>query len=120
MPLTQLRRFGAGFVFAILAMIAAAFVEMYRKSQAPQEMPYPIDASDTSTIAYLQEHISACRNMDDFNPLKYKAWYDGGGALSPSRAAAAPAGCRQVGPALSDGSLPLSAIECDNVPLVRT
>lgn len=33
--LTQLQKFGAGFAFAILAMLVAGGVEAYRKSQAP-------------------------------------------------------------------------------------
>ena len=33
--LTQLQKFGAGFAFAILAMLVAGAVEAYRKSQAP-------------------------------------------------------------------------------------
>lgn len=112
-PLTQLQRFGAGFVFAALAMVAAGLLEIYRKAQAPAETPYPTDASDTDGIHFLEQHISACKNLEDFNPFAYQAWFAAGGSSTPP-----PAACVQVGPASSDGSLPLASIVCEDVPLV--
>lgn len=86
-------------------------------------MSYPTDPADAATIAYLREYISACRTLDDYNPFQYQQWYASnkqqqGGSSSAASGDPAPANCRQVGPALPDGTLPLASIACDNVPLV--
>ncbi len=114
-PLTQLQRMGAGFLLAALAMLAAGFLELYRKAQAPVEFPYPTDPADTAGIAYLTSHVSACKMVDDFNPFKFQAWFATGGATRSS--SPAPAACFQSGPALPDGTLPLTSITCEDVPL---
>lgn len=114
-PLSQLQRFGAGFIFAALAMVTAGLLEIYRKSQAPSETPYPTNSTDTSTISFLEQHISACQNLDDFNPFAYQSWFAAGGSSSSTPP---PAACVQIGPSLPDGSLPLSSISCEDVPLV--
>jgi len=114
-PLSQLQRFGAGFIFAALAMVAAGVLEIYRKSQAPSESPYPTNSTDTSTISFLEQHISACKNLDDFNPFAYQTWFAAGGSCSTTPPSAA---CVQIGPSLSDGTLPLASILCEDVPLV--
>lgn len=94
-------------------MVVAGGLEIYRKKKAPAEFMYPING-DQSEIEYLQAHVSGCKNLDDFNPFKYQSWYVSNDKMTET----APSGCRQTGPALSDGSLPLSSITCESVPLV--
>lgn len=81
--------------------------------QAPAEFAYPMDGNQ-SQINYLQAHVSACKNLDDFNPFKYQSWYIGDRSDSP------PSGCKQTGPAAGDGSLALESITCEVVPLVSS
>ena len=114
-PISQLQRFGAGFIFAALAMVAAGLLEIYRKGQAPSETPYPTNSTDTSTISFLEQHISACKYIDDFNPFAYQTWFAAGGFSSSTPP---PAACVQIGPSFSDGTLPLASILCEDVPLV--
>ncbi len=101
-------------------MLVAAAVEAYRKSRAPPPAFFPTVPNDTAALEYLQGHISACRSLDDYDPFHFQDWWtktNGGGASAASDPA--PANCRQVGPPLPDGTLPLASIACDSVPLVR-
>lgn len=50
----------------MLAMIVAAFVEMYRLAHAPT----PGDYYDQSA----QDNITPCQNIDDYNPYNYQEW----------------------------------------------
>ena len=103
-------------------MVASGALELYRKRHAPEEFPYPRgdSAADADALRYLQAHVSNCKSLDDFSPFKYQEWFAarGGDSASASASDTPPAGCRQVGPPLPDGSLPLASIECDNVPLI--
>lgn len=100
--------------------VVAGAVEAYRKAHAPPPASFPTDPTDAAGIAYLRAHVSACRNLDDYDPFQYQAWWAATQQQSGGSSDPAPANCRQVGPPLPDGSgLPLASIECDDVPLVR-
>lgn len=90
---------------------------------SPPTVAYPTDTTDTDTVAYLRAHISACRALDDYDPFRFQQWWQQqqqqGGGSAAGGGDPAPANCRQVGPPLPDGTLPLASIACDTVPLVR-
>jgi solute carrier family 15 (peptide/histidine transporter), member 3/4 len=113
-PLTMLQKIGWGFVFAILSMVVAGVVEHYRKEMAPPEMTYLEYAMDNNT-EFAQSHITACKQIDDFNPFKFQDWY--AHASGASKPAYCSQSCDTMGP---DGKLDLSCITCDDVPLVSS
>jgi solute carrier family 15 (peptide/histidine transporter), member 3/4 len=98
--LTMLNKIGWGFVFAVLAMVVAGLIELYRIQQAPSAGNY----YDTSA----RDNISPCRNIDNYDPYKYQDWY-------ADHSLDKPLNCQQICPAI-DGVLSLSCISCDDIP----
>eukprot|EP01038_Epipyxis_sp_PR26KG_P011667 gene11667-15622_t len=82
MPLTMLKKIGSGFFFAMLAMIVAALVEIYRQSLAPEPGYY----DDVSA----RNNISPCQSIDDYNPYQYQDWQAGIGNVDK------PQFCQQI------------------------
>jgi peptide/histidine transporter 3/4 len=104
--LTMLIKIGMGFVFAIMAMIMAALIEVYRMQNVPANAYY----EDQSA----RDNISPCRNIDNYNPYKYQEWYAGTNDDKPTN-------CWQMTTTacsnIPDGQeLPLDCIECDYIP----
>ena len=67
--LTMLQKIGAGFVFAGLAMLLAAFIEVYRLSERP-------DAGNYYDLS-ARDNITPCQSIDDYNPYQYQNWQSG-------------------------------------------
>lgn len=104
--LTMLVKIGMGFAFAILAMIMAALIEVYRLQNVPANGYY----DDQSA----RDNISPCRNIDNYNPYKYQEWYAGTEEDKPSNCwQRTTAACSNL-PAGQE--LPLDCIECDYIP----
>uniref|UniRef100_A0A7R9UH25 Major facilitator superfamily (MFS) profile domain-containing protein n=1 Tax=Pinguiococcus pyrenoidosus TaxID=172671 RepID=A0A7R9UH25_9STRA len=104
-PVSMLQKIGWGFVFAILAMGAAAVVEVIRKSNVPEEEYTGLD----SFLAD-KDHISACKDANNFDPRKFQSWYS-------DRSLDEPTNCWSICSDLdADGSLSFDCIECDPVP----
>ena len=66
-PLTMLQKIGLGFGFALIAMLVAALIEVWRLKTAPSEGDY----YDVSA----RDNITPCQSIDDYDPYKYQAWY---------------------------------------------
>lgn len=99
--LSMLRKIGLGFFFALLAMIMAALIELYREHESPASGNY-LDVS-------ARDNISPCRNVDDYNYYQYQQWYAGDDVDKPTY-------CHQTCSDLVDGLLSLACISCDNIP----
>ncbi len=69
-PLTMLVKIGLGLGFALLSMIAAATLEVYRLKDAPT----PGNYTNSPTAV---ENISPCQNINDYNPYQYQAYAAG-------------------------------------------
>jgi dipeptide/tripeptide permease len=97
-----------GFVFAMLAMVCAGLIEMYRLKEKRDAGGY----FDTSA----RDNISPCQNIDDYNPKEYQKWDAGKGDVEE------PANCHQINGCdlhYADGKysfLNLTCIECDDIP----
>lgn len=76
--LRKLWKIGLGFLFAVSAMVVAALIEMYRLKEAPNEVTY-MEATTSE-----RDNISPCRNIDNYNPYNYVAWYEGTESDKPS------------------------------------
>mmetsp|Transcript_53490 Transcript_53490/g.93341 ORF Transcript_53490/g.93341 Transcript_53490/m.93341 type:complete len:657 (-) Transcript_53490:348-2318(-) len=105
-PLSMLQKIGWGFALALLAMMVAAFVEMYRLAHAPTPGGY----DDVSA----RDNITPCQNIDDFNPYNYQDWAKGGDTDEPMY-------CHQtcdttVPDANGVPTLILACITCDDIP----
>ncbi len=101
--LTMLNKIGWGFFFAVLAMVVAALIELYRMQEAPSAGNY---LNDPSAI----DNISPCRNIDNYNPYIYQQWYAGDDVDKPTN-------CHQTCSNLdANGQLDISCIDCDNIP----
>lgn len=98
--ISMLQKIGLGFIFAVISMVVAAIVEICRQKYAPE----PGNYYDQSA----QDNISPCRDIDDYDPYRYKNWYDGGDDDEPMN-------CHTncTNPAVP---LPMSCIECDDIP----
>jgi peptide/histidine transporter 3/4 len=101
-PPTMLGKIGAGFVFAMLAMVLAALIEIWRLKQAPSDGDY----YDTSA----RDNVTPCQNIDDYNPYQYQDWYSGVSDTDK------PMHCSQICSTIEDSTLALSCISCDTIP----
>ncbi|CAM9090959.1 unnamed protein product, partial [Ectocarpus fasciculatus] len=100
--LSMLNKIGIGFFFATLAMVTAALIEMYRLQQAPDSGAYDDDSA--------KDHISPCRNIDDFDPYQYQKWYAGDEDTEPQN-------CSETCDTIDEnGLLSLDCIDCDDIP----
>lgn len=103
---------GWGFFFSLLSMLMAAFIEIYRRAEAPP----PGDYYDPSARA----NMTPCQNLDDYNPYKYSEWYSGTGGSDLSQ----PLNCHQsCGDTYSVGPvtyLNMTCISCDHIPQIST
>jgi peptide/histidine transporter 3/4 len=102
--LTMLNKIGWGFLFATLAMVVAALIELYRLQQAPSAGDY----YDQSA----RDNISPCRNIDDYDPYQYQQWYHGDDVDKPQN-------CNQICDTILDDDnhyLSLDCIDCDDIP----
>lgn len=99
--LTMLKKIGWGFIFATLAMVMAALIELYRLKEAPTAGDY----YDQSA----RDNISPCRNLDDYDPYQYQQWYHGDDVDKPAH-------CSQTCDTVIDGYLSLECIDCDDIP----
>lgn len=66
---TMLGRIWWGFIFALLAMVVAALVEIYRLQMKPEAGDY----YDKSA----RDNISPCHDIDDYDPYMYQDWEAG-------------------------------------------
>ena len=67
----MLSKINYGFLFAMLAMIAAALIEIYRRRCSPKQGNYyDINA---------RNNITPCRDIYDYNPYDYMQWYNNSG-----------------------------------------
>jgi peptide/histidine transporter 3/4 len=100
--LSMLTKIGWGFVFAVLAMVMAALIELYRMEEAPSAGNY----YDVSA----RDNISPCRNIDNYNPYQYQEWYAGDDVSKPLNCHAT---CDTLN---AEGLLSLDCIDCDDIP----
>ncbi len=100
--LSMLRKIGWGFLFATLAMVVAALIELYRIQQSPAAGDY----YDQSA----RDNISPCRNIDDYDPYQYQKWYAGDDVDKPAQCSQT---CSVIDPS---GLLSLDCIDCDDIP----
>lgn len=98
--LSMLRKIGLGFFFALLAMIMAALIELYRLNDSPA-------SGDYNDVA-ARNNISPCRNIDDYNPNLYAQWYNGDDVDKPAY-------CHQICAAVG-GVLSPACVSCDDIP----
>lgn len=68
-PLSMLTKIGWGIVFALLSMVVAAGVEVYRVQEAPP-------AGNYSSIA-ARNNISPCQEISDYNPYQFQSYLAG-------------------------------------------
>ena len=104
-PMSMLFKIGLGFVFAALSMLVAAFVEISRKKNSPEDVLY-INA----TLDELN-NVSPCQNKDDYNPYMYQQWFANQNNLKPTY-------CIQICDTMSQGLLSISCIQCNPLPLM--
>lgn len=64
-----LQKISIGFLCAIIAMMLAALIEIYRLKNKPSSGNY----YDTSA----RDNISPCHNIDDYDPYIYQRWQAG-------------------------------------------
>lgn len=103
---SMLYKIGLGFVFALLAMIVAALIEMYRLKLAPDAADYyDHDARD---------NISPCRNIDNYNPHEFQKWYAGDSDTEPTDCHKI-SGC-DIYNDDDDAYLALECIKCSDIP----
>ncbi len=69
-----LQRMGAGFLFSLMAMLLAAWVEVYRLDTAPAAGGYDDAAA--------RDNITPCQSIDDYNPYQYQEWQAGVSGVS--------------------------------------
>eukprot|EP00597_Dinobryon_sp_UTEXLB2267_P005647 CAMPEP_0170080918 /NCGR_PEP_ID=MMETSP0019_2-20121128/16920_1 /TAXON_ID=98059 /ORGANISM="Dinobryon sp., Strain UTEXLB2267" /LENGTH=662 /DNA_ID=CAMNT_0010295097 /DNA_START=50 /DNA_END=2038 /DNA_ORIENTATION=- len=105
-PLSMLQKIGLGFVFAMLAMFVAGFVEIYRVSESPTPGNY-LDVN-------ARNNITPCQNIDDFNPYNFQSWYQDPSSTDQPAYCSQVAGCTALQP--NSTLLSLSCIDCDNIP----
>lgn len=67
-PFSMLFKIGLGFVFAALAMIVAALVEVSRKRNTPDDVMY-INATPAELM-----NVSPCQNVYNYNPYMFQIW----------------------------------------------
>lgn len=105
-PLSMLTKIGAGFIFAMVAMLVAAIVESERIRLSPAAGNY----YDTNA----RNNISPCQNIDNFDPNMYQQWVAG------IDDATQPLYCSQTcDNYYSDNGqllLNLTCIDCDDIP----
>ena len=106
--LTMLKKIGIGFFFAILAMVAAGLVEIARYRNSPAACSY------TTCSPSALDNISACKNIDNYNPYLYQQWYAGDSGVDQ------PLNCRQTCGVVSNSTLSLGCISCDDIPQMST
>lgn len=100
--LTMLNKIGIGFAFATLAMVVAALIEMYRMQEAPDAGSYYDESA--------KDHISPCRNIDDYDPYRYQKWEAGDEDVEPMY-------CEKTcSDRDANGYLSLDCIDCDDIP----
>jgi len=98
----MLEKIGWGFVFATVAMVVAALIELWRKQESPSDCTY-LDSG-------CKDNMTPCRNSDDYDGYKYQEWYAGTEDDKP-------ANCHQTCDVLDDdGNLSTSCISCDVMP----
>lgn len=102
---SMLVKIGLGFIFAAVAMIMAALIEIYRMQNVPKEGNYwDVDA---------RNNISPCKNVDNYDPNKYVEWAQGTEDSKPSN-------CWQLDtPACANvaaADLTFDCVDCDNIP----
>ena len=111
-PLSMLFKIGLGFVFAALAMLVAAFVEISRKKNAPADVTY-IDATPADLA-----NVSPCQNIYDYNPYMFQEWQ-----ANPNNSEK-PSYCQQIcDTTFTQGGtsyLIISCISCQNLPLMSS
>lgn len=103
---SMLVKIGLGFIFAIIAMVMAALIELYREQNVPANGYYEDESA--------RNNISPCRNIDNYNPYKYQDWYAGTEDDKPTN-------CWQVDSDVCNNipagdPLPLACIDCDYIP----
>jgi hypothetical protein len=65
----MLSKISIGFVLAMVAMVVAGLIEVYRLQQSPDAGGY----DDKSA----RDNISPCRDIYNYDPNKYQKWYAG-------------------------------------------
>mmetsp|Transcript_14339 Transcript_14339/g.21483 ORF Transcript_14339/g.21483 Transcript_14339/m.21483 type:complete len:625 (-) Transcript_14339:227-2101(-) len=98
---SMLTKIGVGFILAVSAMVVAGLVEMYRLKEAPEAADYSSHSA--------RDNISPCRDIYNYNPHKYQAWYDGDEDDKPTN-------CHTNCHTIVNGTLSLDCIECDDIP----
>jgi peptide/histidine transporter 3/4 len=100
--ITMLEKIGWGFGFAVMAMLVAGLIELYRVQEAPSDCNW----QDSGC----KDNMTPCRNSDDYDGAKYQDWYAGTEDDEP-------ANCHQTCDTLnSNGKLDASCISCDDMP----
>lgn len=105
-PLSMLTKIGAGFIFAMIAMLVAAIVEAERIKQTPAAGNY----FDTSA----RDNISPCQNIDNFDPYMYQQWE--AGIDDASQPLYCSQTCDDHYPDNGQMLLNLTCIDCDDIP----
>jgi peptide/histidine transporter 3/4 len=67
---TTLRKLGCGFTFALLSMVAAALIELWRYSERAEPATYLESEAARS-------NISPCHDIYDYNPFEYQKYLAG-------------------------------------------
>lgn len=101
--LSMLNKIWWGFLFAMLAMVMAGLIELYRLEKAPDEANYYSQSA--------RDNISPCRNLDDYNPYQYQQWYAGDDVDKPADCSQT---CSDIDPVTN--LLSLNCIDCDDIP----
>ena len=130
-----LRRMIVGFVFVVLSMLVAGFVERERVAFAPTSTATTTatvtsSSAFTSNAGFNESQISPCQNIDDFSAWQYQQWSSWPVSdEDPPINIDQPAYCRATCSdreliVTSEGfhyyALTLSCISCDSVPRVST
>ena len=102
-PLSMLTKIGWGFIFAGLAMAAAALLEVARLHYAP--------AAGDWTNSDAVNNISPCQDIDDYDGNLFQLWYQD--PANNDEPAYCSATCDVLG---SDGLLSPACIDCDDIP----
>lgn len=109
-PLSLLFKIGLGFSFAALSMIAATVVEVYRKKYSPADVLY-INANQNDL-----DSVSACQNIDNYNPYYYQLW------AANQQQYEQPGQCQQVCDTTTEENgvnyIALQCISCSPLPLI--
>jgi len=95
-----------GFCIALVAMLVSGVVEVFRLRAVPA-------AGDYNDVA-ARDNISPCRNIDNYTPQLYLDYLADGASFQPANCRLAPAS--EPGCDVPPSELPLSCVECDDIP----